>query len=339
MIKVENLEKSFDNLKVISDVSFEVGKGEIVTFLGPSGSGKTSLLNCLTGLDIEYKGRVEVNGVSQNEFLKTDRMALVTQKYGNYPWMTVEGNIRLGLNVTGKDRGLEKVNDIIDKIELKGFERYFCDQLSGGMQQRVALGRAILQNSDFLVMDEPFGALDYMTRANLQKMLKEINNNYRKTIVFVTHDIEEAIYLSDRIFILSKIPAVIAKEIVLPREIREVHAAEIKYKKVFIKLRSEIESVLAGLEGLKHIEKIFKTKDLSGLKDLDYCNTFLMDECRRQYKNLPKKEQIEVLLKLLRSSNRHEVIIGMVLHQNINYTSSNFSPEAVRILIKKLQNE
>jgi ABC-type nitrate/sulfonate/bicarbonate transport system ATPase subunit len=202
------------------------------------------LLNCLTGLDNQFEGGIEINGITQNNFLKEDRMALVTQKYGNYPWMTVEENIKLGL---GKKKNVGKVNDIIDKIELKGFENYFLNQLSGGMQQRVALGRAILQNSDILVMDEPFGALDYMTRSNLQKMLKEINNRYRKTIVFVTHDIEEAIYLSDRIFILSKMPTVIAKEIVLPPMISQVNTSEIKYKEVFIKIRSEIESVLASL--------------------------------------------------------------------------------------------
>ena len=317
MIKVVNLKKSFDNIKVISDISFEINKGEIVTFLGPSGSGKTTLLNCLTGLDNQFEGDIEINGLMQNKFLKEDRMALVTQKYGNYPWMTVEENIKLGLD---EKENFGKVNDIIDKIELKGFENYFSNQLSGGMQQRVALGRAILQNSDILVMDEPFGALDYMTRANLQKMLKEINNKYRKTIVFVTHDIEEAIYLSDRIFILSKTPTVIAKEIVLPPTISQMNTSEIKYKEVFIKVRSEIENVLSSLEGFKSIENIFSTKNYTLLKNVNYWNTFLINECRNHYENLSKNEQVDLSLSLLGSENKNEVVIGTLLHKDIPQT-------------------
>lgn len=243
MIKVLNLKKSFDNLTVISDISIEVNEGEIVTILGPSGSGKTTLLNCLTGLDNQFEGSIEINGFKLKTYLKKNRMALVTQKYGNFPWMTVEKNIKLGLEKNGDFR---KVKDIIEKIELKGFENFYPNQLSGGMQQRVALGRAIIQHSDILIMDEPFGALDYMTRDKLQKMLKEINKKYEKTIVFVTHDIEEAIYLSDRIFILSKIPTVIIKEIRFPPLTSEMNNSNVKYKKWFIKNRIEIEKILAN---------------------------------------------------------------------------------------------
>lgn len=247
MIKVRNLEKSFDTLCVIKDISLEVQKGEIITILGPSGSGKTTLLNCLTGLDNQFEGVILINGIEQKKYLKKSRMALVTQKYGNFPWMTVEENIKIGLYGKKGRENLDVVEDIIQKIELTGFENFFPNQISGGMQQRVALGRALLQNSDILIMDEPFGALDYMTRSNLQKMLKDINKEYQKTIIFVTHDIEEAIYLSDRILILSKIPTEIHQEIKLPSSISTMNDTKIKYDASFMKIRLEIENTLANL--------------------------------------------------------------------------------------------
>lgn len=317
-IEVLGLKKSFGELNVLSDISFDVSTGEVVTFLGPSGSGKTTLLNCLTGIDKSYQGRIKINDISQKEYLLSNRIGMVTQKYGNFPWLTVQQNIKLG-----EDSSIEQsesgIQNIIKSIELTDFESYFPSQLSGGMQQRVAIGRVIAQNSDILAMDEPFGALDYMTRTSLQGLLKRLNNRYDKTILFITHDVEEAIFISDRIIILSKTPTVIAKEIIVPDEIKQSIKSNVRYTNTFVKLRSEIETILSSLEKFKDIKQIFDSKDFDNLISIDYWNTFIINQCRLSYERLTNDEQIQLSLRLLNSPIKSDVIIGSLLHKDVSH--------------------
>lgn len=247
MIKVKNIVKSYEDLRVLNNISFNINEGSIVTFLGSSGSGKSTLLRCITGIDLEYEGEIIINNNKQNIFLKTHRIALVTQKYGNYPWLSVEENIKLGLkhNLSGNNNNLS-LSSLIQSLELDKFEKYYPSQLSGGMQQRVAIGRALAQNSQILAMDEPFGALDYITRSNLQQFLKKLNKTLNKTILFVTHDVEEAIYLSDEIIVLSKLPSSIKKIISIPENLKKHTNKDVRYNSDFISLRSTIEEVLSS---------------------------------------------------------------------------------------------
>ncbi|MGI8467011.1 MAG: ATP-binding cassette domain-containing protein [Pyrinomonadaceae bacterium] len=207
-IEVKGLKKSFDELLVLDKISFCINKGEILSILGPSGSGKTTLLKCLIGLETlnSSEDSIIINGLSRNDLLSKNRIAYVPQRYSNYPWLNVFGNIKLGMiNHENPSRGFniapihmpalretegekqrhlfnqkheQKVTEIIDLVGLTGFENYTIDKLSGGMQQRVAIGRAIAQNTDIIAMDEPFGALDFKIRESLQLLVKQLNKTY-----------------------------------------------------------------------------------------------------------------------------------------------------------------
>jgi len=248
-IQISKLSKFFGDLHVLNEISFAVNLGEIVSILGPSGSGKTTLLRCITGLDQEYSGDITINQIDQTRFLTDNRIAFVTQKYGNFPWLTVEENIKLGLDkrkAISSGYNVEVVR-LIQDLGLSGFEKSYPDQLSGGMQQRLAIGRALAQDTEILAMDEPFGALDYQTRQGLQELIKSISHRYGKTILFVTHDIEEAIFISDRIVLITKSPSVIAKEYSVPPQLRLSEELETRFADGFVGLRRQIEKDMRRL--------------------------------------------------------------------------------------------
>lgn len=242
-VEATGLNKAFQTLRVLNGISFDAFEGETVTFLGPSGSGKTTLLDILTGVDNNYEGTVKIFDVPQHQYLNQGRIACVTQKYGNFPWLTVKENISLGAEASvDKTKTKAKVDDIIEKLDLAEFINYYPSQLSGGMQQRVAIGRAIAQDTPIMAMDEPFGALDYLTRKKMQEFLKQIQTKFRKTILFITHDIEEAIYISDRIYVLSQKPTRITEEYIVPEVIKTSNDKNLRYTKDFIELRQKIEN-------------------------------------------------------------------------------------------------
>jgi ABC-type nitrate/sulfonate/bicarbonate transport system ATPase subunit len=317
-ITINHLVKNYGTLNVLSYLSFSIQKGEIVTILGPSGSGKSTLLKCVVGIDNDYLGEIFINGKNQSEYLTDNRISLVSQNYSNFPWLNVKQNIELGL-ASGNSNNAMGIEEIIETIELKKFESYFPSQLSGGMQQRVAIGRSIAQNTEVVALDEPFGALDFMTRASLQLFLKSLNRKLNKTLIFVTHDIDEALFISDRIIILSKQPTVIANEIIVPEDIRVAKDNNIRYSQKFIELKVKIESILNSLSSLNFIREIFESKDYEKLKELSFWNTFLMNECRRLYKKeLTILEQEDLSIRMLSSNDLSSMIIGSLLHADIS---------------------
>jgi len=190
--------------------------GEFRVLLGPSGCGKSTLLRLIAGLDQADCGEVLVN----EEPVKgpgKDR-GMVFQKYTSFPWLTVAGNIAYGLKINGvpEEKRKETVAQLIQAIGLSGFENAYPETLSGGMQQRVAIARTLALRPSVILMDEPFGALDAQTRSEMQQLLLKVWDETASTILFVTHDVEEAIYLADRIFIMSAHPGTIVEDVQVP---------------------------------------------------------------------------------------------------------------------------
>jgi len=202
----------------IQDAYSREGKdiGELRVLLGPSGCGKSTLLRMIAGLDRPDTGEVLVN----DELVRApgkDR-GMVFQKYTSFPWLTVAGNIAYGLKINGvpEKQCKEIVAQLVKEVGLSGFENSYPDTLSGGMQQRVAIARTLALRPSVVLMDEPFGALDAQTRSEMQQLLLKIWDETASTILFVTHDVEEAIYLADRIFIMSTHPGTIIEDVQVP---------------------------------------------------------------------------------------------------------------------------
>ena len=195
------------SVRALADVTFGVDPGEFVCIVGPSGCGKTTLFRILAGLEPATRGQVTLNDSVVTE--PTPNMGIVFQEYHLFPWRTVRGNIAFGLEkavgLDGTDRD-QRVQQLIDLVGLAGFEDSYPKSLSGGMKQRVALARALAIDPALLLMDEPFGAVDAQTRERLQDELLEIWQETGKTILFVTHDVEEAVTLADRVVVMGRDP-------------------------------------------------------------------------------------------------------------------------------------
>ncbi len=200
----------------VQGLTLEVGAGEFVCLLGPSGCGKTTLLNFVAGFDRPTAGRVLV-GDREVQGPDPSRICMF-QSYALYPWRTVLGNVEYGLEVQGLARGERRAiaSDYLRLVGLDGYAGHHPSQLSGGMQQRVALARALAVDPQSLLMDEPFGALDSMTRMRLQEEIGRIAQARAKTILFVTHDVEEAVYLADRIVVMAADPGRIERIVPVP---------------------------------------------------------------------------------------------------------------------------
>ncbi|MFZ7131840.1 MAG: ABC transporter ATP-binding protein [Eubacteriales bacterium] len=238
-LKLENIYQSYvmnENLfNAVSNISLDVYDNEFVVILGPGQCGKSVLLNIIGGLEKPVKGYKYFDG---EKFVGSDkRISMVFQKLALMPWKTVLGNVEFGLQMAGieKIKRHEISHKYIDLVGLKGFEKSYPKQLSGGMKQRVGIARAYANNPEVLLMDEPFGQLDAQTRLVMQKEIERIWQQEKRTIVFVTNNIEEAIYLGDRIILFSKRPATIKEiyDIDLPRP-RNTISPE------FLKIRKEI---------------------------------------------------------------------------------------------------
>jgi NitT/TauT family transport system ATP-binding protein len=243
-ICVKNLTKihksqSRASATAVSNVTLSIAEGEFICVLGPSGCGKSSLLLCLSGLETATAGEILIDG-KPVQGPGPDR-SIVFQEYALFPWRTVRGNIAYGPESAGLPK--EKVREITSKfirmVGLEGFEEHYPFQLSGGMKQRVAVARALAVDPEVLLMDEPFGALDAMTRTALQSETVKIWQATRKTIVFVTHSISEAILLADRVIVFAgrpgRVKADISIELPRPRDI--------KLKK-FLDVQSRIEALV-----------------------------------------------------------------------------------------------
>src|SRR5436853_7592505 len=231
-ITVKNVNRSFaspkgERIDALENINFEIedaysreGRdvGEFRVLLGPSGCGKSTLLRLIAGLDHANAGEVLVNDQPVHGPGK-DR-GMVFQKYTSFPWLTVAGNIAYGLKINGvpEEKSKETVAHLIEAIGLSGFENAYPETLSGGMQQRVAIARTLALRPAVILMDEPFGALDAQTRNEMQQLLLKVWDESASTIVFVTHDVEEAVYLADRIFVMSAHPGTIIEDVQVPFE-------------------------------------------------------------------------------------------------------------------------
>ncbi len=199
----------------LADIDLAIGRGEFVSFIGPSGCGKTTLLRVIADLEQPTGGTIVVNGVSPNEARLARAYGYVFQAPALYPWRNVARNVTLPLEIIGFDPGLRaaRAAKYLAMVGLEGFERKFPWQLSGGMQQRVSIARALGFEPDLLLMDEPFGALDEITRDRLNEQLLRLHEATGKTVVFVTHSIAEAVFLSSRIVVMSPRPGRIVETI------------------------------------------------------------------------------------------------------------------------------
>ena len=206
-VKINNIEKNFNNLKVLNNISFSIEKGEFLTLLGPSGCGKSTLLKIIAGLNDFDGGNIIIDDIDVTNIKPKDRqVAMVFQSYALFPNMTVYENIEFGLRMKKLDKKevSRKVTEIIEVVDLKGKENNYPSELSGGQQQRVALARSIVTEPKILLLDEPLSALDAKIRKSLQRQIRKIQKELNITTIFVTHDQEEAMTMSDRIIIMDK---------------------------------------------------------------------------------------------------------------------------------------
>ena len=226
VIEAKNLDLTFQTndgpVHALKDVNLTVEAGDFVSFIGPSGCGKTTFLRAIAALETPTGGTLTVNGMSPDEARQKRSYGYVFQAAGLYPWRTIAGNIRLPLEIMGYGRSEaeERIKNVLELVELKGFGTKFPWQLSGGMQQRASIARALAFDADLLLMDEPFGALDEIVRDRLNEELLSLWARTGKTIGFVTHSIPEAVYLSTKIVVMSPRPGRITDviESPLPKE-------------------------------------------------------------------------------------------------------------------------
>ena len=249
-LRLTSIEKSFlsdedGTTPVIDNVSMEIDSGEFVIFLGPSGCGKTTLMRIVGGLETCDRGEVFLAG---EKVAGPDRKkGMVFQAYTSFPWLTVFENVKFGTRYRddiGEKEKEEIARYYLQLVGLKEFSDFFVNRISGGMRQRVAIARTLAANPDALLMDEPFGALDAQTREFLQGQLLEINRREKKTTIFVTHDVDEAIVLADRIVIFSARPATIIQSIYVSQFLSGDRTIATKETQPFFELRNKIRDLM-----------------------------------------------------------------------------------------------
>jgi len=247
LIEIADVHKSFGEVEAVQGASFEVRSGEFVVLIGPSGCGKSTLLNMVSGLMEPTSGLIRYDG-SPVDRVNT-RVGYMTQTESLLPWRSVHDNIAVPLQIRGTPRGTrrEAIERIIDVVGLTGFESHYPNQLSGGMRKRVQLARTLVYEPETLLMDEPFGSLDPLLKLLVQEELMRIWETSRKTVMYVTHDLGEAISLADRVVVFTRRPARIAKiftiDIPRPRDIatlRSTPAFAALYEQLWDSLRGEV---------------------------------------------------------------------------------------------------
>ncbi|NLJ86575.1 MAG: ABC transporter ATP-binding protein [Firmicutes bacterium] len=241
-LKVHHVSKTFaqkgQTITALQDTTFDVREGEFVTILGPSGCGKSTILKVIAGLTEPSSGYVMLN--DRRIFGPGSDRGMVFQGYTLFPWLTVEQNIGFGLQLKGMAKAERKeiIEHYLHLIGLNGFGRMYPNNLSGGMKQRVAIARALANDPEVLLMDEPFGALDAQTRTVMQELLLNVWEESKKTILFVTHDIDEAIFMGDRVYVMTARPGRLKAEIPVP--IPRPREFSVKTSPLFMQLKAEI---------------------------------------------------------------------------------------------------
>ena len=235
-LHIKNLSKSFkdSHLQVLENISLTVNKGELVSIIGPSGCGKSTLLDCIAGLTPYDSGQIHIEGTPAYMF-QDDVM---------FPWRSVMDNVALPLEIKGlkKKEAQKKAAELLHQFGLGEFISYYPFQLSGGMRERAALLRTYLCGKEVMLLDEPFSKLDALTRIQMQQWFLEMLQTKQKAVVFVTHDVDEAIFLADRIYVLSERPGKIVKEVAVPFRKRRV--SSISTSKEFVAIKKQIIQVL-----------------------------------------------------------------------------------------------
>ncbi|HWR07883.1 ABC transporter ATP-binding protein [Sporomusa sp.] len=243
---IEGVSKTFTGkerqVTALAEASFTVKPSEFVTILGPSGCGKSTILKIVAGLESPTSGRVLLNG---REITEPGRdRGMVFQTYTLFPWLSVRENIEFGLDVAGKTKQerQEVSEHYIEKIGLRGFESFFPRDLSGGMKQRVAIARALANDPEVLLMDEPFGALDAQTRTVMQELLLDVWDESHKTILFVTHDVDEAVFIGDTIYVMTARPGRIKAriEVDLPNQ----RTFDLKLSEEFTQIKRQVMGLI-----------------------------------------------------------------------------------------------
>lgn len=238
-VEVKNLTKSFGDLLVLDNVSFDVKEGEFLCIVGPTGCGKTTFLNSLTGIYEIDKGEIHIDGESVD--LKKHSIAYIMQEYSTMSWLNVRQNVQFGLEIRkySKAEVKQKTDEALQLVGLEKFADYYPNQLSASMLQRVAIARAFAVQPDLLLMDEPYGQLDLELRFKLEDELLNLWRKLKTTVIFITHNIEEAVYLSERILVLTNKPTTIKKSIQnglpYPRRVTEDS---------FVELRNEVTALI-----------------------------------------------------------------------------------------------
>ena len=249
-LSIENVSKTFpgdgQEVQVVTPLTLNIAQGQIVTFLGPSGCGKTTVMRMVGGLETPTAGQITLDGALLRG--PDRRRGMVFQSYAAFPWLTVAGNIRLGLkyrpDLPPQDHDAA-VAQLIDLVGLNGFDDSYTNRISGGMRQRVAIARTLAADPDVLLMDEPFGALDALTREHLQNKLLDINRAAAKTTIFVTHDVEEAILLAHRLIVFSARPARLLEDIDVTAHLgTDQREQTLRDAPAFLDLRRHVQGII-----------------------------------------------------------------------------------------------
>ncbi|GBD50428.1 ABC transporter ATP-binding protein [Methylopila sp. Yamaguchi] len=250
-LQFDQVTKSFGAVPVVeTPFNLAIDRHEFVVFLGPSGCGKTTLMRMIGGLDQPTSGEIRLEGEPVGA--PDRRRGMVFQSYSSFPWLTVAQNVAFGLkyrNDLSEQEKAVRAERYLDLVGLYEFSDHFPSQVSGGMRQRIAIARTLAAGADVLLMDEPFGALDALRREQLQTELRRIQRRDAKTIVFVTHDVEEALFLADRVVVFSKRPTRIVAEIDVRSRLGEERSLEIRDGEDFFALRRETIGLVRAAAG------------------------------------------------------------------------------------------
>jgi NitT/TauT family transport system ATP-binding protein len=250
-IEVKNLTAKFEgngkDLHVLDNINFTATNGSFISVIGPSGCGKSTLFSLISGLptkdECQTEGKIRIYGKRTSTARRNKEIGLILQKPTLLEWRTVSENMKLPLEIMGfsKEKQNQEVQELLELLDLKGFDKYRPSEISGGMQQKVSIGRALAYNPDLLLMDEPFGALDEINRRKMNNEIIKIWQKTKKTILFITHSIQEAVYLSEKVIVLSSKPSRIHKiiDIKLPYPRREVENSD-QYFKYIKEVRKEL---------------------------------------------------------------------------------------------------
>ncbi|MRH42024.1 ATP-binding cassette domain-containing protein [Aquibacillus halophilus] len=214
-LELKNVSRTFNGITAVKNISITAEPGEIIGLLGTSGCGKSTVLRAISGLDNDYDGEISINGNTKKEV--HDTTGFIFQEPRLLPWLPVLDNVTFGLKGSRAEK-VQRAKEYLESVGLSGKEQLYPRQLSGGMAQRVAIARALVTSPEILLLDEPFSALDAFTKMQLQDLLLDVWNTYQSTVVLVTHDIDEALYLCDRIIVLRGQPGVIDTELVIKEE-------------------------------------------------------------------------------------------------------------------------